>query len=109
MRGELVAYQAQPHVVCPAEGRPCVAATATLWDVVMSWLELAQATRGFKMLSSGEILVILCPHATPLWHTSSTRCDVYVGCWKGSYAAAGQPHHWATWWVMDGGDNQGFA
>ena len=64
MRGELAAYQAQPHFVRLAEGRPCVAATATLRDVVMSWLELAQATGEFKMLSSREIPEILCPYAT---------------------------------------------
>ena len=57
------------------------------------------------MPSCGEIPVVLCPDATPLWRTSATRCDVYVGCWKGGPAAAGQPHHWATWWVMDGGDD----
>ena len=55
----------------------------------MSWLELAQATGEFKMLLSGEILVTMCPYATPLWRTSSMRCDVYMGCWKGGCAAAG--------------------
>ena len=45
MRGELAANQARPHVVRPAEAMPCVAATATLRDVVMSWLHLAQATK----------------------------------------------------------------
>ena len=44
MKGELAAYLARPHVVNPAEGRPSVGATATLRDVVMSWLELAHAT-----------------------------------------------------------------
>ena len=38
------------------------------------------------MLSSGEVPVTLCPYATPLWRTSSTHCDVYVGCWKGGSA-----------------------
>ena len=88
MRGELAAYQAQPHVVRPVEGRLCVVARASLRDVVTSWLELAQATVEFKMLSSGAMAVILCPYATPLWRTSSTRCDIYVGCWKGGCAGA---------------------
>ena len=104
MRAQLTAYKAQPHVVRPAEGRQRVAAAATLWDVVMSCLELPQATGEFEMPSSGVIPVVLCPNATPLWGTSATWCDVYVGCWKGVPAAASQPHHWATWWVLDGGD-----
>ena len=85
MTAELAAYQAQPHVVRPVEGRPCVATMATLRHVVMSWLELAQASGEFKMLSSGEILVTLCPHATALCRTTSTRCAVYVGFWKGGF------------------------
>ena len=104
MRGELAAYQARPHVVRPAKGRPRVAAAASLRDLVLPWLELARATGAFKMLSSAEIPMILCPYATPLWRASSTQCDVYVGCWKGGFAAEGQPHHWATWRVMDGGN-----
>ena len=40
--------------------------------------------------SCGEIPVVLCLDATPLWRTSAMRCDVYVGCWKGGPAAAGQ-------------------
>ena len=70
------AYKAQPHVVRPAEGWPHVPAAATLRDVVMSCLELAQATGEFEMPSSGVIPVILCPDATPLWRTSATRCAV---------------------------------
>ena len=105
MRGQLTAYHAQPLFVKPAEGQPRVAAAATLRDVVMSCLELAQATEELEMPSCGEIPVVLCPDATLLWRTSATRCDVYVGCWKGGPAAAGQPHQRATWWVMDGGDD----
>ena len=76
MSGELVAYQAQPHVVRAAQGRPCVTAVVSLRYVVMLCLELPQANMEFKMLPSGEIIVILCTDATPLWRTSSMQCDV---------------------------------
>ena len=57
------------------------------------------------MPSCGEIPVVLCPEATPLWRTSATQCGVYVGCWTRGRTVARQPHHWAKWWVMDKGDN----
>ena len=68
-RGELTAYKAQPPVVCLVEGQSFVAAGATFRDVVMSCLELAQATAEFGIPSSGVILAILCPNATPFWET----------------------------------------
>ena len=79
MRGQLTAYHAQRLVGKPAEGRPRVAGAATLRDVVMSCLEPAQATGEFEMPSCGEIPLVLCLDATPLWRTSATRCDVCVG------------------------------
>ena len=99
---DIRAFKAQPHAVCLVDGLPRVARAATLRDVVMSCFELAQATGEFEMPSSG---VSLCPDAAPLWRTSATRCDVNVGCWKGGPAAVGQSHRWATWWVMDGGND----
>ena len=78
---------------------------ASLPDVVMSWLELAQATGEFKMLWSGEISVILCPYATPLWRKSSTRCGDHMGCWKGGCALRPQAsriigQHGGSWTVV---------
>ena len=38
-----------------------------------------------------RIPVILCVDACPLWRTSATRADVFVGVWPGGPRAAGVP------------------
>ena len=55
--------------------------------------------------SSYRLLIIICAHATPLWQTSATKCDIHVTVWLEGVAAAGDVRRWATWWALDGPDD----
>ena len=57
--------------------------------------------------TSGVAIVVISVDATSLWKASSTRADVWVNVWGGAkYASKVKPS--ATWFCMDGGDEQAF-
>ena len=46
---------------------------------------------------------------TSLWKASSTRADVWVNVWgRGGAKYASKVKLWASWFCMDGGDEQAF-
>ena len=56
---------------------------------------------------SGVAIVVIAVDVTSLWKASSTRADVWVNVWEGAkYASKGKL--WASWFCMDGGDEQAF-
>jgi hypothetical protein len=48
--------------------------------------------------------VLISADATQLWQAAATWGDVWVDT-HGSWAAAGLPGKWSSWWVLDGLDN----
>ena len=52
------------------------------------------------------ITVIICVDACPLWQTSGTQMDVFIGVRLGGPYAAGMPANGATWWVLAGADDR---
>ena len=56
---------------------------------------------------SGVAIVVISVHATSLWKASSTRADVWVNVWGGAKYAS-KVKLWASWFCMDGGDEQAF-
>ena len=58
---------------------------------------------------SGVAIVIISVDATSLWKASSTCADVWVNVWGGGGAKyASKVKLWASWFCMDGGDEQAF-
>ena len=58
---------------------------------------------------SGVAIVVISVDATSLWKASSTRADVWVTVWGGGGAKdASKVKLWASWFCMDGGDEQAF-
>ena len=57
---------------------------------------------------SGVAIVVLSVDATSLWKASSTRADVWVNVWGGGAKYALKVKLWASWFCMDGGDEQAF-
>ena len=56
---------------------------------------------------SGVAIVVISVDATSLWKASSTRADVWVNVWGGAKYAS-KVKLWASWFCMDGGDEQAF-
>ena len=56
---------------------------------------------------SGVAIVVISVEATSLWKASSTRADVGVNVWGGAKYAS-KVKLWASWFCMDGGDEQAF-
>ena len=56
-------------------------------------------------MESENILILIYPDATSLWHTSVTKIDVFVNCWASGFSAAGEIHKWVMWACMDGPDD----
>ena len=56
---------------------------------------------------SGVAIVVISVDATFLWKASSTRADVWVNVWGGAKYAS-KVKLWASWFCMDGGDEQAF-
>ena len=56
---------------------------------------------------SGVAIIVISVDATSLWKASSTRADVWVNVWGGAKYAS-KVKLWASWFCMDGGDEQAF-
>ena len=56
----------------------------------------------------GVAIVGISVDATSLWKASSTRADVWVYAWGGGAKYASKVKLWASWFCMDGGDEQAF-
>ena len=79
-------------------------ATTTLEDLVFMQLKIAE-TLGELQVETQKIWILICPDATPLWHTSVTKIDVFVNCWASWFCAAGEVHKWVMLACMDGPDD----
>ena len=58
---------------------------------------------------SGVAIVVISVDATSLWKASKTRADVWVNIWGGGGGGAkyaSKVKLWASWFCMDGGDEQ---
>ena len=56
---------------------------------------------------SGVAIIVISVDATSLWKASSTRADVWVNVW-GGVKYASKVKLWASWFCMDGRDEQAF-
>ena len=81
------------------------AAVCPLLEVVQSQLTLGRACSTFNIPGKDQLLIIICADATPLWHTSATKCDIHVTVWSEGVAAASDVRRLATWWACDGPDD----
>ena len=106
-RARLTPYNATTHRVTAANMPQRSAAVASLVAVVREQVRLAIACNVLAR-HNPHIWVIICPDATPLWHTSATKCDIFVHLWggaEGGVQAAGNPARWVMWWALDGPDD----
>ena len=81
------------------------AAICPLVEVVQSQFPLSRACGTFRVTRQDRVVIIICADATPLWQTSTTKCDMHVTIWSQVAAAAGDVRGWATWWALDGADD----
>ena len=79
------------------------AAVFDLQDIINAQLNLGEAM-GSMVYSGGEIRVLLSIDSTPICRASATRADVFVDVFGSDAASTGS--NWASWWAMDGGDDQ---
>jgi hypothetical protein len=106
-RARLTPYNATTHRVTAANMPQRSAAVASLAAVVREQVRLAVACNTLAR-HNPSIWVLICPDATPLWHTSATKCDIFVHLWggeEGGVRAAGNPARWVMWWALDGPDD----
>ena len=107
-RRALTPYDAVAVRVRGHRDKKRAAAAVPLADLVGEQVRLAPEQEVFTPSSATDkIPVLVCADATPLWRAAATRCDVFVGVWRGGPASAGNPDNWVTWWVMDGSHGRG--
>ena len=77
-----------------------------LQSIVQNAISMARVIG--KPPPSGVAIVVISSDATSLWKASSTRADVWVNVWGGGAKYASKVKLWASWFCMDGGDEQAF-
>ena len=82
-----------------------LAAVCPLVEVVQNQLTLSTTCGTFIVTRQNRLLIIMCADVTPLWQTSTTKCDVHMTIWSKGVAVAGNARRWATWWALDGPDD----
>ena len=103
VRDELTPYRAQTVLVQPDGGRTRHAAVFHLVDILESRVA-ATAARAPLRFDGTPCRVLIAVDATPVWQTSATRADVWLGL-AGMPLNTCDPAAWSTWFVLDGGDN----
>ena len=98
-------YFPQTTIVKSTTGRNRAAAHVPLQSIVQNAISMARAIG--KPPPSGVAIVVISVDATSLWKASSTRADVWVNVWGGAKYAS-KVKLWASWFCMDGGDEQAF-
>ena len=81
-RSKLLPYVATAMEVSAGVVARRSAAVCPLLEVVQSQLRLSRACGTFNMTRQDRLLIIICAHATPLWQTSATKCDIHVTVWS---------------------------
>lgn len=71
--------------------------------VVDTQVQIIECGTGFKY-TNGSIRVLISVDSTPVWRSSATRADIFVESGY-DFAAVGKGKNWATWFVLDGGDD----
>ena len=74
-------------------------------NIITTMVACAHAEDNIRKYEENKYLAVaICCDATVLHTASATRCDVFVDLWEDRGA-----HHdgqaWASWWVLDGGDD----
>ena len=106
VRQRVMPYFPQVTIVKSTTGRNRAAAHVPLQSIVHNAISMARVIG--KPPRSGVAIVVISVHATSLWKVSSTRADVWVNVWGGGAKYASKVKLWASWFCMDGGDEQAF-
>ena len=101
-------YIPQATIVRSTTGCSGAAAHVPLQSIVHNAISMARVIG--KPPPSGVVIVVNSADATSSWKASSTRADVWVNVWGGGGGAkyALKVKLWASWFCMDGGDEQAF-
>ena len=105
VRQRIMPYFPQATIVKSTTGRNRAAAHVPLQSIVQNAISMARVIG--KPPPSGVAIVVISVEATSLWKASSTRADVGVNVWGGAKYAS-KVKLWASWFCMDGGDEQVF-
>ena len=105
VRQQIMPYFPQTSIVKSTTGRNRAAAHVPLQSIVQNAISMARVIG--KTPPSGVAIVVISVDATSLWNASSTLADVWVNVWGGAKYAS-KVKLWASWFCMDGGDEQAF-
>ena len=105
VRQRIMPYFPQTTIVKSTTGRNRAAAHVPLQSIVQNAISMARVIG--KPPPSGVAIIVISVDATSLWKASSTRADVWVNVWGGAKYAS-KVKLWASWFCMDGGDEQAF-
>ena len=105
VRQRIMPYFPQATIVKSTTVRNRAAAHVPLQSIVQNAISMARVIG--KPPPSGVAIVVIAVDATSLWKASSTRADVWVNVWGGAKYAS-KVKLWASWFCMDGGDEQAF-
>ena len=106
VRQRIMPYFPQATIVKSTTGRHRAAAHVPLQSIVQNAISMARVIG--KPPPSGVAIVVISVDATSLWKASSTRADVWVNVWGEGAKYASKVKLWASWFCMDGGDEQAF-
>ena len=106
VRQRIMPYFPQATIVKSTAGRNRAAAHVPLQSIMQNAISMARVIG--KPPPSGVAIVVISVDATSLWKASSTRADVWVNVWGGGAKYASKVKLWASWFCMDGGDEQAF-
>ena len=106
VRQRIMPYFPQATIVKSTTGRNRAAAHVPLRSIVQNARSIARVIG--KLPPSGVAIVVISIDATSLWKASSTRADVWVNVWGGGVKYASKVKLRASWFCMDGGDEQAF-
>ena len=103
----IMPYFPQATIVRSTTGRNRAAAHVPLQLIVHNAIYMARVVG--KPPPSGVAIVVISVDVTSLWKASSTRGDVWINVWGGGGAKyASGVKLWASWFCMDGGDEEAF-
>ena len=105
VRQRVMPYFPQATIVKSTTGRNRAAAHVPLQSIVQNAIFMARVIG--KSPPSGVAIIVISVDATSLWKASSTLADVWVNLWGGAKYAS-KVKLWASWFCMDGGDEQAF-
>ena len=108
VRQRVMPYVPQATIVKSTTRLNRAAAHVLLQSIVHNAISMARVI-GKPPPSSGVAIAVISVDAPSLWKASSTRADVRVNVWGGGGAKyASKVKLWASWFCMDGRDEQAF-